>query len=111
MEKLGKHCVTEVYGCSALLLNDVEFLKNAFVDAINKSKATLLNISYHQFDPHGITMVALLSESHLSIHTWPERQCAAIDAFTCGDCDPRPAILHLVMELQSSNHKTNCFDR
>ena len=60
--------------------------------AAEAANATLLSISSKKFDPQGVTAVVLLSESHLSIHTWPEYGYAAIDAFTCGDrTDPEKA--------------------
>lgn len=114
MEKndlLGKHCFTEVYGCDNKLLDDEEFLKNQIIEAINKTKLTLLNISSHKFSPQGVTIVALLSESHISIHTWPEKGSAALDVFTCGESDPEIAMLHMILALKATTHSSKCIVR
>jgi S-adenosylmethionine decarboxylase len=109
--KLGKHCFTEAYGCDHKLLNDEEFLKEQIIAAINKTELTLLEISSHKFSPQGITIVALLSESHISIHTWPENGSAALDVFTCGETNPEIAMLHMILALGSKNHNTKCIER
>ena len=111
LEKLGKHCVAEVYGCAENILNDEELLVNMFKEAIKLSGATLLNIASHKFEPQGVTIVALLSESHISIHTWPELGSAALDVFTCGISQPELALLHCVEVLKPTNYNMNCFDR
>ena len=68
---LGKHCFTEVYECPRELLDDENYLKENIIQSLNKTSLTLLDISSHKFEPQGVTIVALLSESHISIHTWP----------------------------------------
>ncbi|HEY9825852.1 MAG TPA: adenosylmethionine decarboxylase, partial [Stenomitos sp.] len=68
---VGFHCILELYDCSKALLNDADFVRQSLRDAATQAKATLLNEVLHQFEPQGITALALLSESHISIHTWP----------------------------------------
>tara|TARA_Y100000385_G_C13012001_1_gene602109 strand:+ start:670 stop:1005 length:336 start_codon:yes stop_codon:yes gene_type:complete len=111
MEKLGKHCFAELYGCPYELLNDEKFLLAKIVDAINKTELTLLDISAHKFQPQGVTIVALLSESHISIHTWPETGSAALDVFTCGQNNPEIAMQYMVKELKAQDHCTHCMER
>ena len=82
---VGKHCILELYGCSPAKLDDESFLRSTITAAVQQAGATLLNLITHQFAPQGITGLALLAESHLSIHTWPEAGYAAVDVFTCGD--------------------------
>ena len=108
---LGKHCFTEAYDCCKELLDDEEFLKEQIIEALNKTSLTLLNISSHKFEPQGVTIVALLSESHISIHTWPENGSAALDVFTCGDTNPEIAMLHMILALKSRRHSTKCIER
>ena len=110
-KKLGKHCFCELYKCSPTILNDEERLISIIKEAINKAGATLLNIASHKFSPQGVTIVALLSESHISIHTWPEDESAAIDVFTCGDAKPELAIWHMILELKALRHNTRCLER
>jgi S-adenosylmethionine decarboxylase len=111
LKKLGKHCVAEVYGCDHTVLNNEKQLTELLKEAIDVAGATLLSISSHKFDPQGITIVALLSESHISIHTWPEDGNAALDVFTCGDSKPDMALLHCINFLNPSEYNMNCFDR
>ena len=56
------------------------------------AKATLLHIHLHHFQPSGVSGVAVLAESHISVHTWPEKGFAAFDVFMCGDAEPRKAL-------------------
>ena len=81
------------------------------MEAINKTKLTLLDISAHKFQPQGVTIVALLSESHISIHTWPENGSAALDVFTCGDTNPETAMQYMVEKLKAQDHRTHCLER
>lgn len=87
----GTQLVLELWG--AQHLDDAESIKRILVDAVQASGATLLNIHLHQFSPAGgITGVAVVSESHITIHTWPEFDYAAIDIFLCGRADPYKAL-------------------
>ena len=88
----GKHVIYDLLGGNPHLLDDIDFVTQAITEAVEASGATLLGINSHRFEPQGVTAVALLSESHLSVHTWPEHGYAAIDCFTCGEhTDPEAA--------------------
>jgi S-adenosylmethionine decarboxylase len=85
---LGVHALVHLSGASFTSLNDLEGLTRAFKDTINHFDLdNLYDPQVHQFEPQGLTGIVLLAESHLSIHTWPERGEAAIDIFTCGSRD------------------------
>jgi S-adenosylmethionine decarboxylase len=87
----GTHLILDLWGCTGL--DDEELIERAFRKAIEVSGATLLHIHLHRFQPSGgISGVAVLAESHISIHTWPERGYAALDLFMCGDANPHKAI-------------------
>jgi S-adenosylmethionine decarboxylase len=86
IEYAGVHITVDIWGASGL--NDPERVERALRDATEACGATLLNVFLHRFEPQGITGVAVLAESHISIHAWPENGYAAIDVFTCGSCDP-----------------------
>lgn len=102
---LGQHCLLELYGCPAERLNDVTLIRRSLEVAAHKANSTLLNDVYYRFEPQGVTALALLAESHISIHTWPERGYAAVDVFTCGDrTTPRQACHYLVEALQAEQH-------
>jgi S-adenosylmethionine decarboxylase len=81
----GTHFVASYTECDMDALSDVENLYSAMQEAAKKSGATILQSAHYVFPPNGFTMVILLSESHASIHTYPEHQSCFIDLFTCGD--------------------------
>ena len=81
----GKHFIASYLDCDADALENVEKLKSEFVKAAKASHATILDQSDFVFAPNGLTMVILLSESHASIHTYPEHHACFVDLFTCGD--------------------------
>jgi len=81
----SKHLLLELYKCDYEKLNDESFLRCTLNRAAKLAKATVLNLISNKFEPQGVTAIALLAESHISIHTWPEIGYAAIDVFTCGD--------------------------
>ena len=83
MKSVGRHLVLELWGCRNLnSASTVEEALLAIVDALNLA---LLSIKVHPFSPIGVTGVAIVSESHVVIHTWPELGYAAVDVFTCGE--------------------------
>jgi S-adenosylmethionine decarboxylase len=79
------HILAELYGCPADKLKSVGSVKKILNQAVAASKLKKIYEAYHQFNPHGTTGFILLETSHISIHTWPEKNYAAIDVFTCGD--------------------------
>ncbi len=103
MEHLGRHVIIELWGCSNVI-NDTEHVKSAMLDAVRAANATLLNIYVHTFSPQGVTGVAVLSESHLSIHTWPEHGYVAADVFTCGATTNPQAAAEVLAERFESKH-------
>ena len=84
-ENIGRHCILELYQCDHEKLNDEAFIRTTITSSAKIAGATLMNLVTHSFKPQGVTGLALLAESHISIHTWPEIGYAAIDVFTCGD--------------------------
>jgi S-adenosylmethionine decarboxylase len=109
---VGKHCILELYGCESTRLNDEAFLRDTITTAAKRAGATLLNLITHRFEPQGVTGLALLAESHISIHTWPESGYAAVDVFTCGDHTmPERACQVLAEELRASSRKLTSFRR
>jgi S-adenosylmethionine decarboxylase len=97
----GRHVAVDAWGIQFEKLNDCDWLQSQLVEAAEISGATILSVQAKQFEPQGATVLVMLSESHLSIHTYPERGFAAIDCYTCGETvDPQLAIDHLVAVLQ-----------
>lgn len=90
-ECAGKHIIIDLLG--ARNLDDAAHIEKAFLECVEKCGATLLHMHTHVFEPNGgVSGVAVLAESHISTHTWPEREYAAFDVFMCGSADPRQAI-------------------
>jgi S-adenosylmethionine decarboxylase len=111
-DTVGKHCILELYDCNHERLDDEAFLRNAITSAAKRAGATLLHLVTHHFEPQGVTGLALLAESHISIHTWPESGYAAVDVFTCGDHTmPERACQVLIDELEAGDHKLTSFRR
>lgn len=112
MRVLGKHLTVDMYGCSFDILDNIEYIKTAMTTAVEESNLTLLDFSYYKFDPQGLTALALLAESHMSIHTYPELGYAAVDVFTCGDHTlPDKAIAILKNFLKPEKTKTTTIRR
>ena len=98
----GTHLLLEFR--DARNLDNIEVGRRALTDAVTAAGATLLDISLHHFSPYGgFSGVAVLMESHISIHTWPELSYAAIDVFTCGSADPYKAIPVLKTAFEPEN--------
>ena len=81
----GRHLILDLYDCDQALLDDYEELERLLGVALNMAGAKILRIFGEKFKPQGVTLLALLAESHASIHTWPEIGYAAVDLYTCGD--------------------------
>jgi S-adenosylmethionine decarboxylase len=81
---LGFHLLIEFWGCDHGILNDVGEIENLMDEAAVASGATIVDSVFHRFNPHGVSGVVVIAESHLAIHTWPEYGYAAVDLFTCG---------------------------
>lgn len=84
MKSLGSHLILELYGCPSPILDDPRTVSKVMTQAVQASGATMIKPFFHQFAPQGVSGVIIISESHFSIHTWPEYGYAAIDVFTCG---------------------------
>lgn len=108
---MGKHYMLNLYGCPFELLNNELFLKQVITEASHSCKANLIDIISKQFHPQGVTVLALLSESHMSIHTWPEKGEAAIDVYTCGNARPELACAYLSDKLQATKSWMGSTDR
>ena len=91
MRFAGTHLLIDLWGASRL--DDPDHIDAALREAALAAGATILHSHFHHFTPNGgVSGVIVLAESHISIHTWPERGFAAIDIFMCGACDPRLAL-------------------
>lgn len=100
LKALGRHLLIEYYGCDAEILNDVAQIEEAMTEAAHRTGATIVKSIFHLFNPHGVSGVVVIAESHLAIHTWPEYGFAAVDLFSCGQgVDPYAAVSYLGTRL------------
>ena len=80
----GRHLILDLYDCDPGVLDDYDELTRLLEAALNMAGATILRIFGEKFEPQGVTILALLAESHASIHAWPELGYATVDLYTCG---------------------------
>ena len=108
----SKHLLLELYRCDCEKLNDESFLRCTLNKAAKLAKATVLNLISNKFEPQGVTAIALLAESHISIHTWPESNYSAVDIFTCGqNMIPELASQYLIQSLMAEEHYLRVIER
>jgi len=107
MEAFGRHFILEMWDCNREILNDVEKIEEILRDAVNDTGATVIKQISHKFNPPGITSLAILSESHIAIHTWPIEGYVAVDIFTCGTvADPQMATKRLLEGFGPKDYTT-----
>lgn len=104
MNSMGRHCLLNVYGCKFELLDNQDFIVHILKKAAKSCGANILNIAAHKFEPQGITAVLLLSESHISVHTYPEKGSAVFDIFTCGDADSTLGVQLILQQINCQYH-------
>jgi S-adenosylmethionine decarboxylase proenzyme len=98
----GKHILAEYFECECTYLDSKQAIQEVMLDAASMSGATIVGNIFHHFNPHGVTGVVVIAESHLAIHTWPEFSYASVDLFTCGThLDPWVGFEYLKQQLQS----------
>ena len=108
----SKHLLLELYRCDYEKLNDESFLRCILNRAAKLANATVLNLISNKFEPQGVTAIALLAESHISIHTWPESNYSAVDIFTCGqNMLPELASEYLIETLRAEEHFLRIIER
>ena len=108
----SKHLLLELYGCDYEKLNDESFLRCTLNRAAKLANASVLNLISNKFEPQGVTAIALLAESHISIHTWPESYYSAVDIFTCGhNMLPELASQYLIDTLKAEEHSLRIIAR
>lgn len=106
----GTHLIIDLWGASKL--DDLAYIERTLLEAVEIAGATLLHIHLHHFTPNGgVSGVAVLAESHISIHTWPERDYAALDVFMCGDAEPLKTVPVLERAFRPTNTQVGEFTR
>ena len=102
---MGAHILADFWGCRYEKLDDAEYVMNSLRCAARAANMTVLGEKVHKFYPQGMTGLLVLAESHISIHTYPEKGYAAIDVFTCGGGETQKAIEYLKEALNPTEVK------
>lgn len=106
MDTIGRHVISELWGCNVEKLNDINLIEQMFVDAALKARAEIREVAFHKFAPQGVSGVVIISESHLTIHSFPEHGYASIDVYTCGDrIDPNVAADYIANALEATTRE------
>ena len=107
-----KHILFDLLDCPFDLLNEEDFIKDSLINASIVAKSPYLKVETHKFEPQGVTGYALLAESHISIHTWPESRLAKCDIFCCNnEAHPREAVQYLHDRFKSQEVRRWVCDR
>ena len=106
---LGTHLIIDLHDGAGL--DDPDRVEAALRRAVKAAGATLLGLHLHRFSPQGVTGVAILAESHITVHTWPERGFAAFDAFMCGSADPWAVVEVLAKAFETDDVQTRALKR
>jgi S-adenosylmethionine decarboxylase len=105
MEAFGRHFILEMWDCNREILNDTKAIEQIMCDAATDAGATVVKQISHEFNPPGVTSLAILSESHIAIHTWPIEGYVAVDIFTCGTvANPQLAMKRLLESFGPKEH-------
>jgi len=113
MKEKGTETCIDLFGCNGNLLNDSIFLKNLIMKAVENSEFTMVApMKMHKFEPQGVTGYALLSSSHIAIHTWPEFNFASIDIFACDSKTKVDIAINTILDgLKPKKAKSLSFNR
>ena len=105
LDALGRHIILEMWGCCKDAIDSVDVVKEILTKATESIRATLVDVVCHRFSPYGVTGVAILAESHISVHTWPEYGYAAADIFICGNTlKPQNAASYMIRAFQAKEN-------
>ncbi len=95
---VGRHIIAELYGVSKDLISKEEKVRQIMEEVVKEAELTKVGSVYKQFNPHGVTGIILIAESHISIHTWPEYELVNLDVFTCGDAKKAEKAFELFLQ-------------
>lgn len=102
MDTRGQHIIAELWGCNIQRLDNKDVIERILVNAALESGAEVREVAFHKFAPQGVSGVVIISESHLTIHTFPEHGYASVDVYTCGTTvDPLDAVLWIQKALEA----------
>lgn len=109
---VGRHAIADIYDCCKDKIDDIDYIKKIIFDSAECANLHIVDSKFHKFEPIGISGVLILSESHLTVHTWPEYNYLAVDVFTCGNrIDPKKACEIIAKKFQSKKYEIKEIER
>ena len=111
MNTLGYHIIAELSQCSSSILDNYDKIKSIIERGAMESGATIIGSVFNKFVPCGVTGIVAISESHISIHTWPEFRYASLDIYTCGNINPFISLDYIREKLECKKTKTTVLQR
>ncbi len=107
LSALGRHVLIEYFNCDKEKLQNTKLVEELMNEAARRAGATIVESAFHTFNPYGVSGAVIISESHLTIHTWPEYGYASVDVYTCGDTvDPWLGFKYLEEELEATHSES-----
>ncbi len=107
---VGRHIYGNLYGCDREKINNPGFLKRIIVEAVEVAKAKLVKAEAYKIGGY-VAAIAIVKESHISVHAWPDHSYATVDVFTCGDTDPQAAFEFIAKQLKPRKYTKHFIDR
>ncbi len=108
---IGKHVYGSLFECDPDILSDAEYLAEVATNAAKEGNMTLLDVKYWKIHP-GVSLVAIILESHITIHTWPEYRFATVDVYSCGErSDPVASFTYIAKALRAKSYSYDVIDR
>jgi S-adenosylmethionine decarboxylase proenzyme len=110
---MGTHIILDLFGCPLKLLENIESVEKIITEIVKEIGFKEIKRGFHQFKPYGVTGFILMAESHLSIHTWPEKKAAAVDIFSC-DSDkskPEKAFELIIKKFKAKDYRKVVIER
>ena len=110
----AKHLIVDLFDCKCKtsIINEITFTINAVFESIKLSNNTIIKVLQHKFKPQGISIVVMLAESHLSVHTYPEHKFVSIDIYSCGKhATPEKAVEYLIKTFEPTMYKLSNITR
>ncbi len=109
---VGKHVYGNLYGCNRELLTDEHALRRIVMESAKVGNFTILGIRSRKFKYGGVSVIAIVAESHISIHTWPEEEFASVDVYTCGlHTNPEKSFMYIAEKLNAKKIEVFYSDR
>lgn len=107
----AKQLIVDLYGCGVSCIDDIEYIKDVIHRVCGYIRADIVEECYHKFSPIGVSAIAVITTSHISIHTWPEHGYAAVDIFSCQEDIPGEVCRLLAQLLEANEVKTRVIRR